>query len=62
MQGYIELCVAAAAGISSHLVIFINGEYHMQASMLMCISLSVLGILFITKNWESGEYSERNQG
>ena len=43
-----QVCLAATAGVCSHLLIFIRGEHHVQAPTLLRIYL-VLGFLFLMR-------------
>jgi hypothetical protein len=48
-----QMCLTAAAGVFSHLLIFIRGEHHVQASALLRIYLTLSLILLMGQCWDN---------
>lgn len=45
-----KLGFAAVAGIASHHIIFIHGEWHMQAPKVLCVYLIIAATIFIEES------------
>lgn len=57
-----KLGFAAVAGIASHNIVFIHGEWHMQAPKVLCIYLFIAATIFIEEFCFGGDKAGRSLG
>ena len=51
----IWISTAVVAGITSHILIFINGEFHMQAPKIFLNSVLTVSAIILFQAWKNGD-------